>query len=136
MGELGDGGSFGYVGWKIEEGVAVVVLGDLDEVLRACVREEIDPFLWIEGGGGEVLDERVVGMVGTVRSKIVLVGLVTRSGSLALIPPIPLCVTFIVARITPARYGVDAPVDEDAKFGVIIPKDVSILDSNGYTLVY
>ena len=76
VGREADGGALGDGGGEVEEGVAVVVLGDLDEVLGAGVGEEVDPVFWREGGGGEVLDEGVVGVVWAVGGKVVLVGLV------------------------------------------------------------
>ena len=47
---------------------------DLHEIVSAGVREEINPFFGIEGIGGEILDEIVVGVVWAVGGKVVLVG--------------------------------------------------------------
>ena len=93
---------------------------DLNEVLRARISEEINPLLRVKSRGGEIGDEVVVDNVRAVRLEVVLVGFRGVIGLVEL-PPVPFGVGFFVALVSPGGDGVDAPVDEDAEFGVVVP---------------
>jgi hypothetical protein len=75
---------------QVEDGISVVMFGNLHKVLRTSIRKEINPFFWVEDGRCEILDEVVVHHVRTVGVKMVLPGLVLCSRSLIEVPPVPL----------------------------------------------
>ena len=83
----------------------------LDEIIGASIREEIHPFLWVEGGSSEVLDEVIVDVVGAIGCEVILIRFFWSIGTEVFIPPVPFCVAFVFAYVSPARNGVDALVN-------------------------
>lgn len=51
---------------QVEDGVSIVVLGDLHKVLRTGICKQVDPFLGVINRGGEVLDEIIVNHIRTI----------------------------------------------------------------------
>jgi hypothetical protein len=84
------------------------MFGYLNEIISASVSKEIYPFLWVECGSSEVLDEVVVDVIWAVSCEVVLVCFFRGIGTEVFIPPVPFCIAFVFPYIPPARNGVDA----------------------------
>ena len=104
------GGPVGDVGGV--HGEAVVMLSDGDDVASASVFEELGPFLRIPFGGGEERDEILVAefVLGAEALNVFGEGGIFLLIHVAGIP--------LVLR---AGNGIDAPMNEDAEFGILIP---------------
>ena len=106
---------------QIKDCKSIIMLCDLHKILCSSVREQIDLFLWIEDRGREVVDEVIIHMLLTISPEIVLVSLDRCPRTFVHIPPVSFSITLILADVAPARHAVNAPVDEDAVLGVIVP---------------
>lgn len=93
MRELRNRGSLGDLLWKIEDGISVVMLAHLDEVIRSGVGKQIDPFLRIERIGGKVLEEVIVNDVRTIVLQVELIRAISGIGPIVQVPPIPMPVS-------------------------------------------
>jgi hypothetical protein len=93
-----------------------MMFGYLNEIISASVSKEIYPSLWVKSGSSKVLDEVIVDMVWAVGREVVLVCFFWGVGTEVFIPPVPFCVAFIFAYVSPARNGVDALVNVTSSF--------------------